>query len=85
MLATRRLPPVASDAQDVGGRIRARRRELGLSVEELAARYRSAAGTRTTTNTMGRWERRGDINAAQARVLAELLEVSPAWLLLGEG
>lgn len=53
-------------------------------MEELAARYRAKAGTTTTTNTLGRWEHRGDINAGQARVLAEILGVMPAWLLLGD-
>lgn len=80
-------PPVAEDelaARDVGARIRSRREELGISREECAARFRVAAGSSTTTNTLARWEHHGRVNVAQARCLAGVLGVSPAWLLLGE-
>lgn len=71
------------DAPAVGARIRARREELGVTRDDLAAEYRLATGERTTPNTLARWEARGDVNAAQAGVLAELLGVSAAWILLG--
>lgn len=72
------------DAPDVGARIRVRRKELGVTLDDLAASYRRATGERTTPNTLARWERKGDVNAAEAIVLAELLDVPAAWILLGE-
>lgn len=72
------------DAPDVGARIRARREALGITRDDLAASYRSATGERTTPNTLARWEARGDVNVAEACVLAGLLDVAPAWILLGE-
>lgn len=73
-----------AEAHAVGARIRARREELGLPREEVAARFRAASGSRTTTNTLGRWEAKGRLEVAEAVILAGVLGVSPAWLLLGE-
>lgn len=72
------------DSPDVGARVRARRESLGMTRDDLAASYRLATGERTTPNTLARWEARGNVNAAQVAVLADLLGVSPAWILLGE-
>lgn len=61
-----------------------RREELGISQEEMAARYRAVSGETTTRDTYRRWESHGRVDVERARFIAEVLGVSVSWLLLGE-
>ena len=65
------------DADSIGGRIRERRKELGLSLEELAFRigYRSGAAISLMEN--GKW----DISADKLLEISDVLGVNPRWLL----
>lgn len=80
---TPRVPNARIPAPDVGARIRERREAMGVSQDELAVRFRRATGSSMTQNTIGRWEAHGRLSVGEARVIAEVLGVSPAWLLLG--
>lgn len=65
------------DADSIGGRIRERRKELGLSLEELAFRigYRSGAAINLMEN--GKW----GISADKLLEISDALGVNPGWLL----
>ena len=65
------------DADSIGGRIRERRKELGLSLEELAFRigYRSSAAINLMEN--GKW----GISADKLLEISDVLGVNPGWLL----
>lgn len=65
------------NADSIGGRIRERRKELGLSLEELAFRigYRSGAAINLMEN--GKW----GISADKLLEISDVLGVNPGWLL----
>ncbi len=80
------LPAPPEDG--IGERIRERRKELDLSVEELAAltalyNYESEEGV--SAPTIYRYESKGSKpGARELRLLCEALNVSPSVLLIGE-
>ena len=78
---TRRMPNARIPAPDVGARIRARRETVGISQEELAARFRARSGSSMTQNTIGRWERQGRLSVGELRVVAEVLGMPASWFL----
>jgi SOS-response transcriptional repressor LexA len=67
-------------SDDFGGRVRARRKALGLKQHEVA----SALGIDRTT--VGYWEKNSSRpGAVTVNALAEVLQVAPEWLLTGKG
>lgn len=71
-------------APDIGARIRSMREQRKISRERLAATFATAMGTPTTTNTLARWESKGNLKVQELIELSRLLECDPAWLLLGD-
>lgn len=77
---------------EIGERIKKRRKELGLSVEELAAltawfdhEAKYAEGSGISSPTLYRYESGGSKpGARELRILSEALNCSPSILLLGE-
>lgn len=68
------------DADTVGDRIVQAREALGLTTAQLARR----AGVRT--HTLASWEAgRAEPRANKLVMLAGILNVSPTWLLMGQG
>lgn len=64
--------------------MRARRKELGITRDDAAASFRAATGRRTNPTAIDRWEDFGYFTAPELLVIAEILDVSPCWILTGQ-
>lgn len=69
----------------LGDRIRAQRKKIGLSQEELTTRLNIQYGINTCRTTLTKWETGAQIpRAYPLKCLAEILGVSIDWLISGE-
>lgn len=73
------MPTKPVDPHSLGGRLRARRRELGISQETIAKLCE------VNQTTVSNWEHGGAVPSNAAVLIAKRLDVSLVWLLTGEG